>query len=57
MTQIQGWIVIALVAFIAGFPIYERQASKPSEASLALKEHYRQKCFVTGDCTDYDRTK
>lgn len=55
MTKLQGWIAIALLAFMCGYPIYQDIASRPSEATQALNEHYRQKCVILQDCDDWNR--
>lgn len=57
MTKLQGWVLIGLLALGGAYYLHKEYSSRPSEGQLALKEHYRQKCVVMGDCEDWRRVR
>lgn len=57
MTKLQGWVLIGLLALGGCYYLYKESNSGPTELQLAMKEHYRQKCVINGDCEDWRRVR
>lgn len=58
MTKEQGWAIIAILAAIGAFLVYQHTSKGPSESEKTMMEHYRQSCIMFGtDCAEHKRLK